>query len=88
MEITELRRRIDGLDDQILDWLSRRAALALQIGEAKRLEGKPIRVPERETEVLERLSAQNPGPLTTEGVGRIFTRIIEEMRALEETAAG
>jgi len=85
MEIKELRRQIDELDDQVLEWVNRRAALALEIGKAKRLTGEPIRVPQREEEVVRRLCARSNGPLSSEAVVRIFTRVIEECRGLEES---
>ncbi|MFQ5691546.1 MAG: chorismate mutase [Nitrospinota bacterium] len=88
MEIGEFRRQIDELDDQILELLNRRASLALRIGEAKRKSGQPIRVPDRESQVLERLSSRQTGPLSAEAVVRIFSRIIEESRGLEEGIEG
>ncbi|MBI2882066.1 MAG: chorismate mutase [Candidatus Tectomicrobia bacterium] len=88
MEIHEIRRQIDGLDEQILELLNRRVALALQIGELKRLQGRPIRVPDREAQVLARLSSRTPGPLSPEAVVRIFSRIIEESRSLEGLGSG
>ncbi|MFQ5912030.1 MAG: chorismate mutase [Nitrospinota bacterium] len=88
MEIADLRRQIDGVDDQILELLNHRAALALEIAKAKRTLGQPIHVPDREEQVLTRLSLRMPGPLPPEAVVRIFQRIIEESRGLEESGAG
>ena len=85
MEIKKLRRQIDELDDHVLECVNRRASLALEIGKVKKLTGEPIRVPEREEEVVRRLCAQSNGPLSSEAVARIFTRVIEECRGLEES---
>jgi len=81
------RDEIDGIDDQILALLTRRAAAALEIGRMKRDHNEPIHVPERERAVLERLVAANPGPLGAEAVHTIFSTIIREVRALEEDHA-
>ncbi len=85
MEIEDFRREIDALDSEIVELINRRAEIGLKIGEVKRLQGQPIRVPGREAEVLERISSMAGGPLSADAVKRIFSRIIEEIRALEET---
>lgn len=85
MEIEDFRREIDALDSEIVELISRRAEIGLKIGELKRLQGQPIRSPGREAEVLKRISSMAGGPLSADAVKRIFSRIIEETRALEET---
>ncbi len=85
MEIEDFRREIDALDSEIVELINRRAEIGLKIGEVKRLQGQPIRVPGREAEVLERISSMACGPLSADAVKRIFSRLIEEIRALEET---
>lgn len=53
-EIRELRQRIDAVDGEILDCLSRRLRLASAIGALKRREGLHVVDPEREARVWER----------------------------------
>lgn len=85
--IDDWRRRIDILNDEILKLLSERANCALQIGRLKHASGQPIHVPERESAVLERLDASNPGPLSSDAILRLFRAIIDETRRLEQDDA-
>ncbi|MDP6777810.1 MAG: chorismate mutase [Candidatus Latescibacteria bacterium] len=84
MEIDDWREQIDELDSKLLDLFNRRARCALEIGKIKNASGQPIRVPEREAAILERLKDLNSGPLSDGAVGRLFGQIIEEMRDLED----
>jgi chorismate mutase len=83
----EGRRRIDGIDDQLLRLLNERARCALEIGHAKKALGLPVYNAEREAEILARLSGRNQGPLEEAAVRRLFERIIDESRRLERLAA-
>jgi chorismate mutase/prephenate dehydratase len=80
-ELSRLREQIDTLDEEVLARLNQRARLAHRIGEIKR--GNIYR-PEREAQVLRRLTALNPGPLPGEAVGRIFREIMSACLALEQ----
>ena len=76
-----LRGRIDAVDERLLQLLNERADLARRIGELKG--DAPTYRPEREAQVLRRLTAGNPGPLPGEAVERLFTEIISACRAVE-----
>ncbi len=52
--IHELRERIDEIDEETLELLDKRAALAKEIGEIKREKGISITDNDREQEVLKR----------------------------------
>ncbi len=80
-EIDKLRREIDSLDDQLLGLVSRRAELARRIGELKA--GKAAYRPEREAEILRRVSERNPGPLPAERVLAVFRELISACRGME-----
>jgi chorismate mutase/prephenate dehydratase len=80
-DLGALRGRIDALDDRLLELLNERAALARRIGELKG-DGAVYR-PEREAQVLRRLRAANPGPLSGDSVERVFTEVISACRAVE-----
>ncbi len=80
------RKRIDMIDDQLSGLLNSRSACAVEIGRIKRALGLPVYSPEREAEILERVSRENPGPLDHTAVKRIFERIIDESRRLERLA--
>jgi len=80
--IKTLRDRIDAIDQQLLQLMNQRASLAREIGELKG--DGPIYRPEREAQVIGRLRGANPGPLSTDAVGHLFTELISACRALEE----
>ncbi len=80
-ELEKLRREIDTLDDSLLETLSRRGAIARRIGALKA--GAPAYRPEREAEILRRVTAVNPGPLSAERVAGVFREVISACRALE-----
>lgn len=82
--LEELRAHIDGIDDQVLDLLNERARVVLLVGKVKRAQGLPIYVPSREDRILIRLRERNRGPLNDETVARLYRRIIEAFRQLEE----
>jgi chorismate mutase-like protein len=83
-ELEELRRSIDEVDRKILELMVERARLVLAVGDYKRTRQMPVHDPERERRVLERLGSLATSPLDGESVQRVFQRIIEEMRSLEE----
>jgi chorismate mutase len=85
-EIEAWRRRIDAIDAQIRGLLNSRSACAVEIGRIKRRLGLPVYSPEREAAVLEQVVRENPGPLESTAVRRVFERIIDESRRLERLA--
>jgi len=82
-ELGALRARIDAIDDTLLTLLSERAGIAQEVGRAK--QGEKIYRPEREAQIVRRLRAQNPGPLSAETIERLIREIMSACRALEET---
>lgn len=87
MNIDAIRTRINHLDDELLRIFNERAALALQIGELKKLRNLPIYDPSREKRIFERMQSHNPGPLDNAAIIRLFERVIDESRSLERTYA-
>src|ERR1700687_535644 len=59
-----LRGRIDAINLQLVELFNQRARLAQEIGRLKHADGAPIYQPVRERQVLERVVAHNPGPLS------------------------
>jgi chorismate mutase-like protein len=66
--LAELRIQIDAVDRELLALLNRRAALANEVGEIKRVEGSPVFRPEREAQVINGLQTANAGPLKADNV--------------------
>jgi chorismate mutase/prephenate dehydratase len=83
MDLGDWRSRINDIDNQILHLLNQRAEAASQIGDLKRRQDAPSYVPEREAELLNRLSAAGTGPLPAEAVVAIWREIVSACRALE-----
>ena len=75
------RAAIDALDAELLRLISERARHAQAIGALK--EGPAYR-PEREAQVLRRVQAENPGPLSNDVVSRVFREIMSACLALEQ----
>lgn len=79
-----LRRRIDALDRRIVTMLNERATIAREIGRAKTDAGhRAIRDPDREREVLLRVSMANEGPLPQADLLALYRRLFAATRALE-----
>src|SRR2546426_7809325 len=83
MNLDDWRSRINDLDNQILDLLTQRAEAALQIGDLKRRQDAPSYAPEREADIVRRLTEQNDGPLAAEAVVAVWREILSGCRALE-----
>jgi len=82
-DIEKLRREIDGIDEELLRLINRRAGLAGKIGALKQGSGSAYR-PERESQILKRVTEANGGPLSAERVAGVFREVISACRGLEE----
>lgn len=81
-DLESARQRIDALDVEIMERISRRAALALETARAKQ-PGGAFYDPAREAQVLRRVRETNPGPLPDDGMARLFREIMSACLALE-----
>ncbi len=82
--LTELRRSIDAIDDEILGLLSKRLELVLEVGQLKKGARTAIYDPAREEEMLERLAESTRAPLPESTVRKVFSFIIAECRTIEQ----
>jgi len=82
-DLADLRVQIDQLDAQLLTLLNQRAHLAESVGDIKRAEGSPFFRPDRVAQVLEKIQANNPGPLKNQHVSAIWREIMSACLALE-----
>ena len=85
--LRQRRNEIDEIDQQLLQLLNRRARLAEEIGQLKKVHNMPVLDGNREAQVLQRVRQQNQGPLDERGVLTIFRRIIRESRRIQEPRA-
>lgn len=86
MEISDWRKKIDQLDEEIVRLVNERAAAAVEIGKIKRQQTAPIYEPQREQQVYEHIQSVNQGPLTSAEIKDIYERIIDVMRAKQKPA--
>lgn len=84
MDLNTYRARIDSIDDILLELLNRRLKYALEINQIKLEQGQTVLDASREQKIMERLQAYNEGPISDEGVEKIFTTIIAESKRLME----
>ena len=84
--IQAIRLRIDALDEQILRLISERARCAQEVARLKRQSNPDVDCyrPEREAEVLAKVMARNPGPLSGEEMTRLFRELMSACLALEQ----
>ncbi len=82
--LEELRHVIDQVDREILALVARRVTLVCKIAEVKRSQGMAAYDPERERSMLRKLSERSVAPLDGETVRRIFERLIDECRRIEQ----
>jgi chorismate mutase len=85
-QVGDLRLRIDQIDDQLMKLLNARSACAVEIGRIKRRAGMAVYQPDREKWILDRVERNNPGPLDSGALRRVFERVIDESRRLERLA--
>ncbi len=87
-ELERLRATVDGVDDQLLGLLQRRAELSLEIGSAKRAQGlspDQFYAPSREQALLRRLtSSAVTSALPADAVGSIFRAIMAVSLRLQQ----
>jgi UPF0755 protein len=79
----KLRDQVDGIDKEIVELLNARTLRSVLIGRIKRSLGEPTYNPEREKEISAKISAYAKTPLTIEALERIYERIIDESRAIQ-----
>jgi chorismate mutase len=85
-ELRDSRNAIEVVDRRIVALLAQRVALGLRAAEAKRAAGLPMVDRARESEVLRSvLAAAEEHDLPSKAVERIFERIIDLTRRMQES---
>ncbi len=83
-ELSDLRRQIDDLDEQIIQLINRRAEVAIEVGQIKNRSGQAYYAPDREKQVFDHIRAVNKGPLPDKVVLAIYRELISGCLALEK----
>ena len=84
--LSELRQRIDQLDQQILQLISQRAQCAVEVAKTKLAEGETgsFYRADREAQVLRRIKQINTGPLSDDAAAHLFRELMSACLALEK----
>jgi chorismate mutase len=83
-QLAAYRHQIDSLDQRIVELIQQRARMVEEVGNIKREARLPVTVPNREQQVIEKAKEfAKGGPLPAEAVGRIYQKLVEEMRNWE-----
>lgn len=83
-ELSDLRKKIDSLDEQIQELITQRATVAVDVAKAKQTSGNNVFYrAEREADVLRMVMERNKGPLSNEEMARLFREIMSACLALE-----
>ena len=83
MDISDWRRKIDDIDQKLVELLCQRAYAVHEIGKLKAGAGLPVYEPDREKKVLDNVRGGNVGPLSDRDLLRIYERIVDVMRQSE-----
>jgi chorismate mutase len=83
-QLAAYRQQIDSLDQRIIELFQQRARVVEEVGNVKREAHLPVTVPSREQQVIKKAQElAEGGPLPAEAVGRIYQKLVEEMRNWE-----
>lgn len=84
-DIEKLRAEIDCINKEIVALLAKRMEVADEIAKYKKLHGLPVRIPEREKQVIESVKelARKNG-LDEKAAEEVFWKIIEHTRNSEK----
>ena len=85
MSISEIRKKIDAIDEKIVGLLNERAQETSAIGKLKMKRRQSIYAPARESEILSKIAKTARGPLKPEALVAIYNEIMSASRALEKS---
>ena len=84
-KLQEYRDEIVGINEQILDLLSKRGKIAQKIGEEKRKQGTMVYDPQREKEMINQLLDKNEGPFNDNVIKQLFKEIFKASTDLQKS---
>ncbi len=83
--LDDLRRRIDAVDDEIVEALRRRMELSARVGAAKADNGGDVYAPAREAQVIARAQKASDGRIPEAALAAIYSQILAASRGLQKT---
>ena len=82
--INSLRKKIDELDDQMIDLVVQRLAIAKEIGDIKETNGIEVIDPNRESQIINRITEKLAGTLEKKDITAIFDPIYSISKRLQK----
>lgn len=85
MLLTDMRRRIDEIDSELLRLLNKRASIVSEIAIHKKACHLPLQDLQRRVHVIQQAVRHNSGPLSDEQVGVFFEEMLEFFEDFESS---
>jgi chorismate mutase len=83
-QLAVCRQQIDSIDQRLVELIQERARVVQQVGTIKQEAHLPVTDTSREQLVIQKAEGlAKDGPLPAEAVGRIYQKLVEEMRNWE-----
>ncbi len=76
-KLLALRAKIDSVDEQLVSLINQRVEIAAEIGRLKTGADMPLHSPDRESEILQRVSALNQGPVDAGVLESLFRILLQ-----------
>lgn len=83
-KIEKLRDEIDAIDEEVLKLLNKRSNVVLEIAKIKRENKVKFYSPEREQQIIERLTSLNKGPFPNDALKALYREILSASLSIEE----
>ena len=83
MPLEELRKKIDAIDEKLVELINERAQVVVEIGKLKQAKSGQIYVPHREKAVLDKVMSLNKGPLPDKTLQAIWRELMSGSFFLE-----
>lgn len=82
-DLSDLRLRLDEIDEQLVELLAQRAEVSREVGRRKSSQGGSVYAPAREAEIFERLHKLTEGRLRFDHLRAIYREILSASRDLQ-----
>ncbi|MGE3911991.1 MAG: prephenate dehydratase [Chloroflexota bacterium] len=83
VDLSDLRTRLDSLDEQIVELLARRTEVSREVGRRKSSQGGAVFAPAREAEILTRLTGLVDGRMRPDHLRAIYREILSASRDMQ-----
>tara|TARA_B100000945_G_C20019412_1_gene429298 strand:- start:12 stop:272 length:261 start_codon:yes stop_codon:yes gene_type:complete len=81
--ILKLRKKIDSIDEEIIQLLKKRMQISKDVGDLKEVLHIPVEDKLREEEIIDRLTKQAGKNLSEEQLIRIFTAVFKSSKQIQ-----